>query len=295
LTETIATALFLMHVEGVCVDKGPDKNTCENGTPTVIQNCNDGLYCNGIESCSNAECTAGTPVDCSDSLFCTVNERCDEAQDECVYDEMDCSSNNIPEIARCDNNPDNIPYTWDYRTAFTSTCDEEKEECTTGSNLITHTCDVEKCDAECDSTHGCEETDYDWKDGCVGNDYYDYSDVENSCNENCTCTHNACNSPTISYNDPRCTCAGDEDNDGINDCDDKCPGSKPGEPVDMDGCDPFQFCGRFYCGGCEHADFNNNEPGKEFPNDCTLVIIFDGKSYILKCVPTEVKNSQCFN
>ena len=47
--------------------------------------CDDGLFCNGIESCDVAlDCQAGTAVDCSDADICTADS-CDETADACVH------------------------------------------------------------------------------------------------------------------------------------------------------------------------------------------------------------------
>ncbi|MFZ5893929.1 MAG: hypothetical protein ACOY0T_22900 [Myxococcota bacterium] len=50
--------------------------------------CNDGLYCNGVESCVNGSCTAGTPVVCNDNVSCTV-DTCNEATDSCSFQAND--------------------------------------------------------------------------------------------------------------------------------------------------------------------------------------------------------------
>jgi len=146
---------------------------------TQDSDCSDGLYCNGIETCVNNTCVAGTSVNCSQ------------------YD--------ISGIATCTNDPDNNPFTWDYRNAFTSQCNEDTDSCTIGNSEINHTCDVTHCQAQCDATHLCANTICSTQSGCQGNDYYTYNDVANSCTEGCTCTENACGTPTISYNDSRCT------------------------------------------------------------------------------------------
>ena len=78
----------------------------------------------------------------------------------------------------------------------------------------------------------------------------------------------------------------DEDKDGVADCFDKCPDSKPGEEVDQNGCDPFQFCEPFYCGnGCFYADFKGDEPRLKYPKDCTVVLIHKEGINYPKCVP----------
>jgi hypothetical protein len=46
--------------------------------------CDDGVFCNGVESCVSAACQAGTPVDCSDANACT-SDACDETNDVCQH------------------------------------------------------------------------------------------------------------------------------------------------------------------------------------------------------------------
>jgi hypothetical protein len=183
--------------------EGATSETCnglDDNCDGIVDNsgnalCDDGLYCNGAETCGGANgCLAGTAVNCADNLFCTVNERCDESADSCVYDNKDCSANNVIGIAICNNNPDNNPLTWDYRSAFTSVCDEANDVCTAGNSTITNACDVTKCGAACDATHSCAATECDNLDGCYTGTYRDYTDVSNTCNSDCACTSNSCSS-----------------------------------------------------------------------------------------------------
>jgi len=47
--------------------------------------CNDGLFCNGSETCNvTLGCQAGTPPNCADSVACTVDS-CNEATDSCDH------------------------------------------------------------------------------------------------------------------------------------------------------------------------------------------------------------------
>ena len=57
--------------------------------------CDDGLYCNGAETCNlgTGQCEAGTPVVCDDSVACT-DDSCNESTDQCDY---------VPDDANCDN------------------------------------------------------------------------------------------------------------------------------------------------------------------------------------------------
>jgi hypothetical protein len=46
--------------------------------------CDDGIFCNGAETCVDSVCQDGTPPDCpDDGLFCNGSEFCDEAIDDC--------------------------------------------------------------------------------------------------------------------------------------------------------------------------------------------------------------------
>lgn len=49
--------------------------------------CDDGLFCDGIETCSFGGCTTG-PIPCGDGVDCT-DDRCLEASDSCAHDPND--------------------------------------------------------------------------------------------------------------------------------------------------------------------------------------------------------------
>lgn len=49
--------------------------------------CDDGLFCNGVETCFATVCVPGTPVNCDDSDFCTV-DTCNEVTDTCDNDPL---------------------------------------------------------------------------------------------------------------------------------------------------------------------------------------------------------------
>ncbi|MEK6938704.1 MAG: putative metal-binding motif-containing protein, partial [Nanoarchaeota archaeon] len=158
---------------------------------TTVQECNDGLYCDGQESCTGAACVAGTAVN--------------------------CSANNLAPINTCNYTPDGNFKTKDYFGGFTSSCDEDNKQCTTGTITLNYTCDVTECGAECDATHYCPDTSCDSLDKCDDGTYRDYSDVSNSCNLDCTCTKNTCAAYTVVITD--------NDQDGYDiqcdgDCDD---------------------------------------------------------------------------
>ena len=59
-------------------------DSCDNLPDNSL--CDDGAFCNGVETCDPAlDCQAGTAPDCDDSNSCTVDS-CDEASDSCDND-----------------------------------------------------------------------------------------------------------------------------------------------------------------------------------------------------------------
>ena len=199
--------------EEICdgVDNNCD-DTVDNGGDSL---CDDGIFCNGEEICAEG-CQAGTAVD--------------------------CSGNDLWEIATCNNNPDNIAYTWDYFAGFTSVCDEDNDLCTTGAVDLTHTCSVADCSAECDDNNACAETDCDYLDNCYNNIYRDYDDAGNNCLNDCSCESNECTEYTAEADSDEdgysATCGDCNDNDAaIN------PGTFeiPGNAVDED-CNSEILC-----------------------------------------------------
>ncbi|MFC1889669.1 MopE-related protein [Thermodesulfobacteriota bacterium] len=68
--------------------------------------CDDGAYCNGVETCNSvSDCQGGTAVDCDDSVSCTVDS-CNEGTDSCdnVPDDGLCIDGNVCTDDTC--NPD---------------------------------------------------------------------------------------------------------------------------------------------------------------------------------------------
>ncbi len=274
----------ITHDEGICVNLACTVQT------TNIKDCNDGLYCNGTETCSAAACVPGTPIDCDDGLWCTINDRCDEPTDSCLYDNKDCSGNNITSIEMCLYDPDAIPYTWDFRTEFTSVCDEANDLCTEGNENITHECDVAQCGAECEQDADCNNN------TCIStfNDYcnstklveyninsiLDNTTVTNSCTNtcegNCSCTNcqPTCDTPPINTLCVPGLC-GAECNDNNNITNDQCTNE----------------CMWTYCGDniiqapngynqteeCDDANTNNTD---SCLTNCTLPTCGDGYIWV---------------
>ncbi|MBD3309827.1 hypothetical protein GF351_01265, partial [Candidatus Woesearchaeota archaeon] len=132
----------------------------------VAGDCDDGIYCNGAETCNTGTgiCEVGTPVD--------------------------CSANDIPTIAACDWSPDDDPVTFDYFAGFASQCEEATQSCTSGNLVISHVCDVDTCGAECEYDSDCDDSDALTIDTCLGN---------------CTCRHESVSDCIVPYNDMNIT------------------------------------------------------------------------------------------
>jgi hypothetical protein len=78
----------------ICADE--IDNDCDGDTDeidckcSVDSDCNDGLFCNGVETCDTSfVCQPGTSVICDDDVACT-HDSCDSTEDACVFDTSNC-------------------------------------------------------------------------------------------------------------------------------------------------------------------------------------------------------------
>ncbi|MFH0977666.1 MAG: right-handed parallel beta-helix repeat-containing protein [Candidatus Woesearchaeota archaeon] len=197
---------YICSLEG-CVFNITETQWVDTG---VEQNLDDGIQCNADNLCTvGAVCSAGecvgTQKDCSDSFSCTTDSCnpesgvCEHIADNAVCDDsafcngvetcdltlgcvggtaIDCSSNNLPAINACANDPDNNPFTLDTAADFTSTCDESLDSCTIGEYVFSHACNVADCQAECDEATTCAPK-------CVGEVF----NSNGACTDACTCTY----------------------------------------------------------------------------------------------------------
>jgi len=51
---------------------------------STAADCDDGLACNGTETCVSGACQPGTPIDCDDSVTCTM-DKCNEPDGSCTH------------------------------------------------------------------------------------------------------------------------------------------------------------------------------------------------------------------
>jgi hypothetical protein len=209
-------------------------DTCVN-TPSNAA-CNDGLYCNGVETCdANLGCQAGTPPNCSDAVVCTI-DACNEGNDSCTHtpsntvcdDSQFCNG-----VETCDANlgcqagtppncNDGVPCTDD-------ACNEGNDSCAHTPNNATCS-DGQFCNGveTCDVVNGCQ------------------AGVAPDCGDGVGCTTDACNEATDSCthtaNNAACSdgqyCNGVETCHLVNGCQ---PGTPPncsdGVVCTIDGCD----------------------------------------------------------
>jgi len=127
----------------------------------------DGLKHSGVKESYVPECTID--ADCNDNLFCNGIEKCNAGS--CVNGTIvSCSANNLLLISGC-NAEDNNPFTFDFRNIFTSKCNEEKDSCnipTFAEKKITHTCDKTQCGAQCEKSSDCNDNNEYTTDICAG-------------------------------------------------------------------------------------------------------------------------------
>ncbi len=190
--------------------------------------------CNGVDDDCDSTVDNGGDALCDNGLWCDGAETCGGVTGCQAGISVDCSGNNLAEVATCGYSPDDISLSWDYFAGFTSVCDEALDACTTGTEDLTHECSVSECGAECDATNPCAVTECDTLDGCYGDIYFDYADVANSCLGDCTCEANLC-TDYIEETDP--------DGDGISvSCGDNCPDDFNPDQMDTDGLDGGDVC-----------------------------------------------------
>jgi hypothetical protein len=197
---------------------GCTDDSCDEGNDICLNipnniNCNDGLYCNGIEICDETlDCQPGTPVDCGDGVGCT-DDSCDEGNDICE---------NTPNDANC---PDDGLY-----CNGTEFCDPLNDCSSTGTpcpggticNETTDTCDPIGCtnDFDCDDGQYCNGIET-----CNTDTGICQQGIAIDCSDGIGCTDDSCDEVNdVCVNDPNDTS-----------CDD-------GVGCTVDTCDPVSDC-----------------------------------------------------
>ena len=201
----------------------PDGQVCDPDTGACVSciaksDCDDGVFCNGEETCgSDHNCHGGTAPDCNDGVNCT-DDSCDEVNDQCV---------NTPNDALCDNGEfcDGVEVCVDGECAdgpdpcaANETCDEDNNECIVP--------DLPLPQPFCPNDAWCEDGDPCTDDTCVDNDGDEVSDA---------CEHAAieCDDDEVCVDGECQQCSEDADCDGGDTCSEGVCVSEPpvGDPV----------------------------------------------------------------
>ncbi len=125
--------------------------------------------CDGNDSDCNGVIDDGGDALCllpESGLWCEGHDGECMGPDGCYFQPFDCTDNDISPITRCDNIPDENPFTWDWFPGFTSSCDDVLDICTTGTITLTHACDITQCGAECEDDTVCTAEEYCYIDEC---------------------------------------------------------------------------------------------------------------------------------
>ncbi len=193
------------------------------GGCSLNSECDDGVFCNGAETCVASVCQAGTAVNCNDGVGCT-DDSCNEGTNSC---------DNVSNNANCDNGlfcdgVETCNATLDCQTGTAVNCNDgvgcTDDSCNEGTNSCDNVANNANCDNGlfCDGAETCDAV----------NDCQAGSAV--NCNDGVGCTDDSCNEGTNScdniannanYNNGL-FCDGAETCDAVNDCQagsDPCP------------------------------------------------------------------------
>ncbi|MGB0716135.1 MAG: M6 family metalloprotease domain-containing protein [Phycisphaerae bacterium] len=184
--------------------------------------CDDGLFCNGAETCVAGACIAGTAPDCNDNVDCTT-DTCNENTDSC---------DNTVDNAACDdglfcNGVETCDAVNGCQAGTPIDCNDDVDCTTDACNEDTDSCDNTVDNAACDDGLFCNGVETcDAVNGCQAGTPID-------CNDDVDCTTDTCNEDTDSCDntvdnascDDGLFCNGVETCDAVNGC-------QAGTPID---------------------------------------------------------------
>jgi cysteine-rich repeat protein len=222
-------------------------DTCDEGSDSCLNNpenaaCDDGLFCNGVETCdASLDCQDGIPVDCDDGDICT-DDACNESTDRC---ENTFDPTNDPSClsSECGNG----------RIEVDEDCDDGN---TSDGDCCSSTCTFEPPGAPCNDGLYCnvDET-CDGAGICAGGNARDCDDGVACTVDGCDEAVGACrNDPDDAACDDGLFCNGTETCNATLDC-------QAGAPVD---CDDGDICTDDTCdestSECDHVFDPSNDP-----------------------------------
>jgi len=158
---------------------------------TDDSDCDDGVFCNGVETCSAGSCVAGTDVDCDDGVACT-DDTCNEEAASCENTPNNTFCNNglfCDGVETCDlaiGCRAGTPMACDDGVGCTDdSCNEDTDSCeNTPNNTV--------CDNGlfCDGAETCDPVNGDSGTGCFAG--------TPACDDGVACTDDTCNEDTDS-------------------------------------------------------------------------------------------------
>lgn len=154
--------------------------------------CDDGLYCNGAETCVNNACQPGTaPLCVDDGAFCNGSEICDEVNDTCGHTGNPCGAGTV-----CIEDQDRCKPL----TCGSGVCDDGEncincpEDCPSGSGGTCDACFKGVCDGTCHpvkESSDCADCAPNW---CCGDGKCEGGETVDNCALDCGCSSdNDCN------------------------------------------------------------------------------------------------------
>lgn len=195
--------------DGICDPRNPKSDSI--GCVLVPNNSksDDGIFCNGVETCYDRHCHAGTPPYCGDGIGCT-DDVCDPVADECRHTQRNskCSNGLFCDGKEvCDANrgclPGTPPNCGDGNACTTDRCDEDADRCV-------NTSDASKCNDGlfCNGVETCNPAG-----GCNAG-------TPPNCNDDIACTVDACveANDTCSHTVDNAACSNGQFCDGVEFC-----------------------------------------------------------------------------
>ncbi len=226
-------------------------DACDNTPNNAV--CDDGLFCNGAETCSaTLGCQVGTSVNCDDGVACT-NDACNEATDAC---------DNTPNNAVCDdglfcNGAEACNATLGCQVGTSVNCDDGVACTIDACNEATDACDNTPNNAVCDDGLFCNGAE-----ACNATLGCQVGTAVN-CDDGVACTIDACNEATDACdNTPsNAACSDGQFCNGVESCN-ATLGCQAGTPV---SCTDSVACTTDSCN--ESTDQCDNTPNNAVCND----------------------------
>lgn len=198
--------------------------------------CDDGIYCNGQETCDTVteSCQTGTPITCADDgLFCNGVEVCNEATQRCGSAGDSCGGNTT-----CNEGTDQCDsLCGNGICGIGEDCSSCPDDCIGGSSGGTcGSCFKGACDGVCHPNKDGIDCSDCWSSYCCGDGVCEGE--ENSLNCAVDCPVTVCGDGTCDSDEDHCSCPGDCGGAGNEICDngidDDCDGAVDCEDSDCE-------------------------------------------------------------